>query len=815
MKEVNKNIPTIISQMTLEQKAHLCSGKDFWHLVGFENLGIPSIMVTDGPHGLRKQVSATDHMGLNNAVPAVCFPTAAAMAASWDVELIEGLGRLLAEECRQEKVAVLLGPGVNIKRSPLGGRNFEYFSEDPYLSGKLATAFIRGVQSLGIGTSLKHFVANNQEHRRMTIDTLVDDRALREIYLAGFEKAVKEAQPTTVMSAYNRLNGEYCSENPGLLTTILKEEWGFQGFVVTDWGANNDRVAGLRAGQDLEMPGPVPANTRLIVEAVQAGQLSPAVLDLAVERILKVIFSTARALEVDSSANFTYDEPSHQRAAADILAQSAVLLKNRGALPLEEKGSVAIIGEFAKLPRYQGSGSSLIQPTRLDNAWDSIVSLVGDKVELSYARGYEAKSEEPNEVLIAEAVELAKKSGKVVIFVGLPDISESEGFDRQHLDLPRAHNRLVEEVARVNPRCVVVLSNGSPVTMPWIDQVDAILETYLGGQAWGTAVAELLFGRVNPSGKLAETFPLCLEDVPSSVNFPGGTNSVAYAESVYVGYRYYDTTKTEVLFPFGHGLSYTTFDYHGLLVSGPDEEGNVEVRFTLTNTGTRSGKEVVQVYVHDPDSTVFRPKKELKGFFKVILPAGEFQEVSLTLDRRAFCFWDSGFQDWKLEAGNFEILVGASSTDIRLSGSVAFTAGDALSPWARTLAQQVPGYYRPSIETFVDLGPEGEFSRLLGRPIPPKDTPPGTTFTRTSTLGDIRRTFVGGILYWAAQKQVQKMAGPGADEKTLAMMRTMVAEMPLRNLATMGKIDFRILDGIIALLNGWKIRRRQQANGRV
>jgi beta-glucosidase len=790
-------IKTILSRMTLDQKARLCVGKDFWHLEGFTDLGIPSIMVTDGPHGLRKQNTSPDHAGLNSSVPAVAFPTAAALAASWDLDLIENLGRLLADECRQEKVAVLLGPGANIKRSPLGGRNFEYFSEDPYLSGKLAAAFIRGVQSRGIGTSLKHFVANNQEHRRMTIDTLVDDRALREIYLAGFEIAVKEAQPSTVMNAYNRLNGVYCSENPTILTDILRNQWGFQGFVMTDWGANNDRLAGLQAGQDLEMPGPSPNSTRQIVRAVKQGELSLEVLDSAVERMLKVIFSTSQALEPD----FTYNEAEHHRAAADILTQSAVLLKNQGALPLQETGTMAVIGEFAKKPRYQGSGSSLIQPTRIDNAWDSIVALVGDRVRLSYASGYRAESEDAHEALIQEAVQVAQGADQVVIFAGLPDHAESEGFDRQHLDMPLAHNRLIEAVSQVNPRCVVVLSNGSPVAMPWLERVDSVLETYLGGQAWGTAVAELLFGRVNPSGKLAESFPRRLEDVPSWANFPGGTQSVAYAESIYVGYRYYDQAKTELLFPFGHGLSYTTFGYQNLEVSGPDEKGSVEVRCRVTNTGARFGREVVQVYVHHRESKVFRPQKELKGFLKVALEAGESQEITMTLDRRAFCFWDSGSQEWSLETGIVDILVGASSTDIRLSDSITVTQGDQLSSWAQGLRQLVPGYYSPTLETFTDLGSQGEFSRLLGYPLPSRDIPPGTVFTRTSTLGDIGQTFLGGILYRAALKRIDKMVGPEADATTLAMMRAMVTEMPLRSLATMGNVNIRVLDWLIRVLN--------------
>ena len=570
----SRNILSIIEKMTLEQKASLCSGRDRWNLKGIEELDIPSIMVSDGPHGLRKQIGDAQQIGLRQSAPATCFPTASTLASTWDCELLKEVGAALAGECRQEKVAVILGPGANIKRSPLCGRNFEYFSEDPYLTGKLAAAHIQGVQSQGIGASLKHFVANNQERRRMVIDVLVDDRALRELYLAGFEEAVK-AQPETVMCAYNRLNGEYCSENSFLLTKVLKEEWGHKGLVVTDWGATNERVKGLQAGLELEMPGSRGLNDQKIVEAVRQGQLSEATLNAAVERLLNLMFKTSAVLQQD----FHYDADAHHALARRVEAEGAVLLKNNAMLPLKKTGSLAVIGRFAKEPRYQGNGSSLINPGRLDNAWDALVNYRGE-ADLFYADGYDPRSDVTDRELIAEACKAAGRAEQVIIFAGLPDIAESEGFDREDLFMPENQNILIKEIAKVNPKIVVVLSNGAPVTMPWLDRVAAVLETYLGGQAWGTAVVDLLFGESNPCGKLAETFPESLHDLPSSTQFPGGNKSVAYTESLYLGYRYFDSAGRKPLFPFGHGLSYTSFEYSNLQVGRPDPSGTVQLSFS-------------------------------------------------------------------------------------------------------------------------------------------------------------------------------------------------------------------------------------------
>ncbi|HBX71202.1 MAG TPA: glycosyl hydrolase, partial [Chloroflexi bacterium] len=631
-----KDIKELISKMTLEEKAGLCSGLNFWYLKGIPRLEIPSIMVTDGPHGLRKQAGDADHVGLNESVPATCFPTASALAATWNRDLVHQVGAALGEECRQEKVGVILGPGANIKRSPLCGRNFEYFSEDPYLTGEIAKSHINGVQSQGIGTSLKHYAVNNQEYRRMTIDAIIDERALREIYLAGYEIAVKVAQPWTVMCSYNKINGTYASDNKKLMRDILKDEWGHQGLVVTDWGAMNDRPLALEAGTELEMPGSPNGNDAKIVAAVRSGQLAEAVLDQAVARILGMIAKAEQTLAKD----FSYDPNAHHALARRAAAEGAVLLKNEGQLlPLPENAKVALIGRFAKHPRYQGAGSSLINPSQLDNLYAELVKLVG-AANLTYADGYTEKADAADEALIQEALNAARAAEVVIVYAGLTDIYETEGLDRIHMQMPPGHTALIQKMAAAHKKVVVVLSNGSPVEMPWVNDVQSILEGYLGGQAGAGALADILSGQVNPSGKLAETFPLKLADNPSYRSFPGGPATVEYRESIYVGYRYYDSVAQDVLFPFGHGLSYTSFEYSQLKLNqaqNPDGAA-VTVRVKVKNTGKVAGQEIVQVYVHDVQSSVFRPAKELKGFAKVALKPGEETDVTLELDRRAFAF---------------------------------------------------------------------------------------------------------------------------------------------------------------------------------
>lgn len=666
---INQDIKQLISQMTLEEKAGLCSGLDFWNLKGIGRLGIPSIMVTDGPHGLRKQKMGADHLGLFDSVPATCFPSAVGLASSWNKELIHEVGVALGQECQAEDVAVLLGPGANIKRSPLCGRNFEYFSEDPFLSSEMAASHIKGVQSEGVGTSLKHFAANNQEHRRMSTDAIVDERTLREIYLASFENAVKKAQPWTVMCAYNKVNGDFASENKTLLTDILRDEWGFEGFVVSDWGAVNEPVDGLNAGLDLEMPSSSGIGEKKIINAVRNGQLSEDKLDQAVERILRIILMSVE----NKKENADYDKEQHHKLARKAASESMVLLKNEdNILPLKKEGTISIIGSFAKKPRYQGGGSSHINPTKLENIYEEIEKTAGQNVNVLYAEGYHLEKDLIDDQLIEEAKKTAAKSDVTVLFVGLPDRYESEGYDREHLNIPENHRLLVEAVAEVQKDIVVVLSNGAPLVMPWLDKVKGLLEGYLGGQALGGAIADILFGEVNPSGKLAETFPLKLSDNPSYLNFPGERDKVEYKEGIFVGYRYYDTKQIEPLFPFGYGLSYTTFEYNNLVIDKKEikDTETVTVTVNVKNTGKVPGKEIIQLYVKDLKSSVVRPEKELKGFGKVSLQPGEDKTISFKLDKRSFAYYNTDFKDWYVESGEFEILVGKSSREIELTEKI-------------------------------------------------------------------------------------------------------------------------------------------------
>ncbi|MCB2294750.1 glycoside hydrolase family 3 C-terminal domain-containing protein [Clostridium algoriphilum] len=660
-----RDIKEIISRMTLEEKAGMCSGLDFWHTKGVGRLGIPSIMVADGPHGLRKQAAISDHLGLNKSVPATCFPAGATLACSWDKSLIQKVGVALGEECQAEDVSIILGPAANIKRSPLCGRNFEYFSEDPYLSSEMAANHIKGVQSQGVGTSLKHFVVNNQEHRRLSVDAVVDERTLREIYLASFETAVKQSKPWTVMCAYNKVNGEYCSENEYILISILKEEWGHEGFVMSDWGAVNERVDGLEAGLELEMPSSNGLSDKKIVEAVKNRRLPENVLDKAVERLLKVIFKA----EDNKKQNSVYDKEAHHKLARKVARECMVLLKNEeNILPLKKEGQIAVIGAFVKTPRYQGGGSSHINPTKLDNVLDEIKLSAGSNCKVSYSQGFSLTEDDTYENLLQEAKKAALNSQKVVIFAGLPDSYESEGYDRTHMRIPENQIKLIQEISKVQENIVVVLSNGSPIEMPWQDKVKGILEGYIGGQAAGGAIADLLFGTFSPCGKLAETFPKKLSDNPSYLNFPGEGDSVEYKEGLFVGYRYYDKKEQSTLFPFGHGLSYTSFKYSDIILDKKemDDNENLKVQVKIKNTGGVIGKEIVQLYVADIESTVIRPIKELKAFEKVQLKSGEEKIITFNLKKRAFAYYNVEVKDWHVESGDFEILVGSSSRDIRI-----------------------------------------------------------------------------------------------------------------------------------------------------
>ncbi|WP_238655280.1 glycoside hydrolase family 3 C-terminal domain-containing protein [Paenibacillus piscarius] len=662
-------IRKLVSQMTLEEKAGLCSGLDFWNTKGIERLGIPSVMVTDGPHGLRKQQGSADHLGLNDSVPATCFPSAAGLASSWDRDLIFRVGEALGTECQVENVAVLLGPGNNIKRSPLNGRNFEYFSEDPFLASEMAASHVKGVQSQGVGTSLKHFAANNQEHRRMSVDAVIDERTLREIYLASFEGTVKQSQPWSVMSSYNQVNGEYVSESHRLMTRILRDEWGFEGFVMSDWGAVNERVEALKAGLELEMPSSGGIGDAKIVAAVNSGELPVETLDLAVERMLGFIFKSVE----NRNPAAVFDVDKHHQLAREVARESMVLLKNEGGiLPLAKNGRIAVIGEFARKPRYQGGGSSHVNPSRMDDAFEELQAVAGNSASFLYAQGYELASDDTNADLLREACDRAAQADAAVLFLGLPDRYESEGYDRSHLQLPVSHKELLEAVAAVQSEIIVVLSNGSPVEMPWLPQTKAVLEGYLGGQAFGGAVADLLFGEVSPSGKLAETFPMKLSDNPSFLNFPGEGDTVEYREALFVGYRYYDKKEIEPLFPFGFGLSYTEFEYSNLVLDQTciQDTDTVQVSVTVKNTGSRAGKEVVQLYVSDVESSVIRPLQELKGFAKIGLQPGEERVVTFTLDKRSFAYYNVKLGDWHVESGKFRIAVGSSSRELRLSAEL-------------------------------------------------------------------------------------------------------------------------------------------------
>ena len=660
-----EGLKELVAKMTLEEKAAMCSGADFWHTEAVERLGIPAMMVSDGPHGLRKQDQEADNLGVNDSIKAVCFPAGCGTAASFNRELITKMGEALGEECQAEGVGVILGPAVNIKRSPLCGRNFEYYSEDPYVASEIAGALIAGVQSKNVGTSIKHFLANNQEHRRLSSSSEIDERTLREIYLAAFEGAVKKQKPWTVMCSYNRINGTYAAENKEMLTDVLRKEWGFDGFVVSDWGAVNDRVPDLEAGLDLEMPSSGGVNDRLIVEAVKEGRLKEEVLDQAVENILNIVFR----YEENRDKTAVFDRDKDHELAKKVAEETCVLLKNEDSiLPLEEKEEIAFIGKYAGKPRYQGGGSSHINSHKVTSAWDC----VKDWGNVSFAEGFRDDVDKTDEALLTEAVELAKKAKAAVIFAGLPDSFESEGFDRTHMRMPDCQYELIARVSAVQPNTVVVLHNGSPVEMPWADQVKGILEAYLGGQAVGAAVVDILFGKVNPSGKLPETFPCQLEDNPSYLYYSGEGDRVEYREGVFVGYRYYDKKKMAVRFPFGYGLSYTTFAYSEPKISAQriQDTDTVTIRVDVTNTGDRAGKEVVQLYVSAPDSKVIRPVRELRGFDKIELAPGETKMVSFTLDKRAFAYWNTDIHDWYVESGKYLIQIGSSSRDIAIEQEV-------------------------------------------------------------------------------------------------------------------------------------------------
>ncbi len=691
----------IIKQMTLEEKCYLFSGKDFWQTRSVERLGVPNMTLSDGPHGIRKQAGEGDQLGLNPSLPATCYPTAAAVANSWDVELGEEIGAHLGAEAASQGVCVVLGPGLNIKRSPFCGRNFEYFSEDPYLAGKLAASYIRGIQKNGVAACPKHFAANSQELRRMASDSVMDERTLREIYLTGFEIAVKEGHSKSIMSSYNRINGVYANENRHLLQEILRDEWGFDGFVVSDWGGSNDHVEGVRAGSHLEMPTTGGDSDLELIDAVKSGRISQELLDRRVDELLDVILSTAGAVKPLEGKPF--DVEKHHVMAAKASEQSIVLLKNENnLLPLKRGAKVAVIGEFAQKARYQGAGSSVVNPTRLDNAMDVIQGFGLDVA--GFEAGY-PRSGKGDPAMQARAVELAKKADTVLLYIGLDEISESEGLDRSHMRLPQSQIDLIEAVSKANPNVVAVMSAGSAVEMPWLPKIKALVHGYLCGQAGASSVLKVILGQVNPSGKLAESYPVKYEDVSSAPYFPAKERTAEYREGLFVGYRYFETAKTPVLFPFGFGLSYTTFEYSGLTVT------EKEASFTLKNTGGMDGAEVAQLYVSKPDGEVFRPAKELKGFAKVFLKAGESKKVTIPLDDKAFRYFNVDTNKFEVEGGAWTVLIGASCADIKLSGTVEVQGTGAKPPYDK---EKFAKYFSGDIKSVSDA----EFEALLGRPIP-------------------------------------------------------------------------------------------------
>ena len=695
------DLKKIVEKLSLEQKAHLLSGKDFWSTYSIAKAGIPSVTLSDGPHGVRKQEGAGDQLGLNGSVPATCFPTAATIANSWDPALGEEIGRCLGEEAAVQDVSVLLGPGLNMKRSPLCGRNFEYFAEDPYLAGKMAAGYIRGIQENGVSACPKHFAANNTELRRQASDSVVDERTLREIYLTGFEIAVKEAKPKSIMSSYNMINEVYANENEHLLQEILRDEWGFDGFVVSDWGAGNNYVEGVKAGSHLEMPTTGGDSAQQLIKAVKAGEISEEIVNRRVEELLKVVFPVRKACDAYKGKSF--DADAHHAMAQKASEESIVLLKNDGGiLPLKEGAKVAVIGEFAQKARYQGAGSSVVNCTKLDNTMDVIREF---PLEIQgFEPGYPRTGPGDKE-LKKSAVALAKKADYVLLYLGLDEISESEGLDRANISLPKSQIELLHAVSKVNKNVIIVMSAGSVVEMPWLSECKALVHGYLCGQAGAKAVLKVITGQVNPSGKLSETYPLKYEDVPTANYFPAKERTVEYREGLYIGYRYYDTANVPVLFPFGYGLSYTSFEYSDLKTDGKT------VTFTLKNTGDVDGAEVAQLYVAAKSPTVYRPKKELKGFAKVFLKAGESKEVCIPLDDKAFRYFNTVTNKFEVDGGLYDLCVGASVSDIRLTVTVNVNGTNA--PASEDLTK-LSDYVSGNIN---NIGDE-EFRELLGHEIP-------------------------------------------------------------------------------------------------
>ena len=784
----------ILDKLTLKEKASLISGKDFWQTVNIDRVGIPSAFLSDGPHGVRRQAAAADHLGLNASIPATSYPTAATMANSWDPELGEELGQRLGQEAAVQKVNILLGPGLNMKRSPLCGRNFEYFSEDPYLAGKMAAGYVRGIQSNGISACIKHFACNNQEENRMTLDSIVDERTFREIYLTAFEIAVKEGKTKSIMSSYNLINGKFANENEHLLVDILRKEWGYDGLVVTDWGGNNDGVASLRCGNQLEMPG-TPDRPEEVIKAIENGELEESVLDDCVDKLLETVFDTMENGVNKAPEKFDVEE--HHAAAQRFAEESAVLLKNNGVLPLAVDKKVAFIGDFMYLPRYQGAGSSIVNPTKLDNTIDLLPNSGFEIV--GTAKGFDRYGKKKKK-LRNEAIELAKKADVVVMYLGLDEVTEAEGLDRQNLHLENNQLELVKDIKALDKEIVIVLSCGSAVEMPFIDDVSAVLHCYLNGQAGAQAALNILSGKVNPSGKLSETIPLALEDVASSDNFPSHTRTIEYREAYGIGYRYFDISQTPVRFPFGFGLSYTTFEYKNLVVD------NSGVKFEITNTGNVDGKEIAQLYVGLKGSAIIRPLKELKGFVKVFLKAGETKKVSIPFDDKTFRYFNTATNKWEIEKGVYDLYVAASIDDVRLVGSISQIGTTNTVPYSK---EDLPHYFEGKLRDI----PDEEFRTLLGHDIPNGALP---FYKKNRMVIDYNTTFselryskrwigrlVGKAIPWFTR--VLRKMGNRVLANTLVMG---VVHQPMRGMSRFsgGGLRMSQLDGLIMIFNGhfWK-----------
>lgn len=724
----------LIKQMTLEEKAALCVGADYWHSLELEKYSIPKITMSDGPHGLRVQKTKADNLGINESEISTCFPALSTIGNSWNKEMAYKVGKTIGKEARKEEVNIVLGPAINIKRSPLCGRNFEYISEDPYLTGILGSEYVKGMQEENVGSCVKHFAVNNQENRRRTIDAIIDERALRETYLKAFQIIIEKANPWSIMSAYNKVNGKYCSENEHLLKDILREEWKYEGLVISDWGAENDRVEGLKATHELEMPGGRGNGAEEIVEAIKNGILQEKELDEAVDRIIEI----AKRGEVNKTSS-KYEPKEHHDIALEIAEDSVVLLKNDDEILPLKKEKIALIGDMAKLPRYQGAGSSTINPYKIENAYENFEE---NNIEFDYCQGYERIESEKDELLRKEAVEIAKQNKVVVIFAGLTENYESEGVDRSNLNLPENQNKLIEEISKVNKNIIVVLSNGSPILMPWKDKVKAIITGYISGESGGKAIVNCLLGKVNPSGKLAETYPLKLEDTPCFENYPGTELTVEYKESIYVGYKYYEKVQKEVLFPFGFGLSYTNFEYKNLKVENKNEK--IIISFRIKNTGKVKGKEIAQIYISEENSKIFKPEKELREFAKIELKPEEEKEIRIELEKSSFEYYNPETKKWSIEEGKYKIKIGKSSKEIVLEETITISSED------ENIKKTYPNkYYTGKVQEVADE----EFEILLGRKIPTRHLKL-EDITAENTLEQLKETKVGKIIY---ENQIHKM----------------------------------------------------------